>query len=145
MGLAPPLPQGDTTTSDSETLTDALIVTGVGMGVVFVVLAMLMIVALLMSGADNSVRVRRFLDRVTGNSTIAMESPSAMEALETASPSDTGGLSGKEVAVIALGIALSRGRSTLSQPRAASANAPATSWLSDGRRRSMERPSRMSR
>ena len=104
----------------------------------FLVLTALMIVALLMSGADNSDRVRRFLDRVTGNNTMPPP-PSAMEALETA------GLSGKEVAVIALGIALSRGRSTASLPWAVSANAPASSWLSDGRRRSMERPSRVSR
>ena len=115
----------------------------------FLVLTALMIVALLMSGADNSDRVRRFLDRVTGNNTMPPP-PSAMEALETAGSSaveaiPAAGLSGKEVAVIALGIALSRGRSTASLPRAVSANAPASSWLSDGRRRSMERPSRVSR
>jgi Na+-transporting methylmalonyl-CoA/oxaloacetate decarboxylase gamma subunit len=118
------------------------------MGVVFVVLTALMIVALLMSGADSSVRVRRFLDRVTGNNT--MPSPSAMEALETAGSSaveavPAAGLTGKEVAVIALGIALSRGRSTASLPQIGGANAPASSWLSDGRRRSMDRPSRVSR
>ena len=124
------------------------------MGVVFVVLAALMIVALLMGGADSSDRVRRFLDRVTGNNT--MPPPSAMEAHQTASPSiidapsavealPAAGLSGKEVAVIALGIALSRSRSISSLAQAVGGNAPTSSWLSDGRRRSMDRPSKVSR
>ena len=152
MGLAPRLLQGAKTTSDSEILIDALVVTGVGMGVVFVVLAALMVVALLMGGADSSDSVRRFLDRITGNNT--MSPPSAMEALETAGSSDgasaseagsAAGLTGKQVAVIALGIALSRGDSTPMVPQAASANVSVSSWLSDGRRRSMDRPSRVSR
>jgi Na+-transporting methylmalonyl-CoA/oxaloacetate decarboxylase gamma subunit len=134
------------TTSDSETLIDALIVSGVGMGVVFVVLAALMIVALLMGGADSSDTVRRFLDRVTGNNTM----PSAIEALQAAGPSaiwasQAVGLTGKQVAVIALGIALSRGGPTPMLPQAVGANAPTSSWLSDGRSRAMNRPSRVSR
>ncbi|NQW19031.1 MAG: OadG family protein [Chloroflexi bacterium] len=114
------------------------------MGVVFVVLVALMILAMLMGGADNSDKVRSLLDRLTGNDTM----PAKVDAAPATTPTGqvaSAGLNGKQVAAIALGIALSRTRSAATLPPMRGATAPASSWLSDGRRRSMDRPSRVSR
>lgn len=96
------------------------------MGVVFVVLALLAV----------SIKVISLLDRDEQPSTTAAPTPAAASAPTpaTAPASSSGGISGEQVAAIAVAIALSESPSR-SIPTRASKESSAGSWLQAGRSR----------
>ena len=106
-------------TFDQDLFNDGLTVSVVGMGVVFVVLASLAV----------SIKVISLLDR---DEQPSVATPAPVPAAAPASSSD--GISGEQVAAIAVAIALSESP-TRSIPARTSEKSSAGSWLQAGRSR----------
>ena len=118
------------------------------MGVVFVVLIALAITSSTMSWLDASETVRNAARKFSRSKSEAPEMPDANEHPQGAAkpiPPKPSGPSGEEIAAITVALAMARYDARTHLPAiAATATGPST-WAAAGRRRAMERGSRVSR
>lgn len=140
--------EGYLATSDSETLVDGLIVTGIGMGVVFLVLIALAITSRTMSWLDASETVRNVARKLSRNKGEAADPKEISQKAATPAPQDSSGPSGpsgEEIAAITVALAMARRSTGLLLPTVPATVAGSSAWADAGRRRAMERVSRVSR
>ncbi|MCH8103760.1 MAG: OadG family protein [Chloroflexi bacterium] len=137
--------EGYLATSDSETLVDGLIVTGIGMGVVFLVLIALAITSRIMSWLDASETVRNVARKFSRSKGGASDQEGISEKAATPAPQGKSGPSGEEVAAITVALAMARRSTSLLLPAGPATVAGSSTWADAGRRRAMERASRISR
>ncbi len=118
------------------------------MGVVFIVLIALAITSSTMSWLDASETVRRVARKLSRNKSETADPKEISQKAGSPSPQDKpepSGPSGEEIAAIAVALAMSRRSTGHHLPAVSATVAGLSAWADAGRRRAMERGSRLSR
>ncbi len=114
------------------------------MGVVFIVLIALAITSSTMSWLDASETVRNFGRKLSRNKIDAPGAPDSKMLSETATPT-VHGPSGEVIAAITVALGMARRTTGSDMPAITASAAGPSTWAAAGRRRAMERASKVDR
>ena len=117
------------------------------MGVVFIVLIALAVTSSTMSWLDASDTVRNVGRKLSRNKSRASDAPDSKMLSETATPTlpGTSGPSGEVIAAITVALEVARRTTRSNIPAIAASAAGPSTWAAAGRRRAMERASKVDR